>query len=726
MATNSLLELDGSKFRAEKSTIKLVNVPKSIDDFLSKTNTSMVLVGQKGTGKSILLSLKKYNDIERIEETKTFIFPKSSGVEEINFDGEFGVRPLSLFGIEDWEKIFTISIQYYLFCQLRDPILDNKHLKIIAFDNLEIHKYLNPESLDVTLLQFGNVLDSAIKNKICYKDLRGFVSLARTILIGGIIEKDKNNIFFFLDGLDQAIYKAIHRSEKSELTEDSELKVFFDFENSFDDENLENNTQETNKVGLWIKAQLGFLKALHFLNELNRNNFKIFGSIRYEAYIMMNHYNLRNLPQLKSTCKIITYSNDELIEIFEKLLFAAEIKIADLKKFGITELIHNKVKNNTYNRETVQEHVLRHTLRNPREITYQILAIKNLFNTNMLIVGDPVRNTLSLKEHLSSTIKEIKKDLETETLPAFPSKSLEKLLREFKKNYIPKGKVIDEHREIITVLYRLGLIGVLKKIDGENSYKQYFLEKNIYFDNANIILPDSPFYLLHPVLDPLLFDNYGHDKFYYPHCIIGHGLPFIFVKGVEHYLPVNFLKPELSGDLQKAKKIFTTFWHDESALEKYTKILDSFYSEWACKILSFYLLNDEDFTAIKNKFFHKLGGSNFLTIDITAKISNDVLRRNYKLRMIVALALACKLFDKKMIEELYTQHYKFKEKSFFSNIRNQNLVLDKVLGFLSKFELDCLHEVLNLFDKNNSPKLDSTEGARDKFSKLSSIFPSYT
>lgn len=726
MFATTLLELDGSKFRAEKDSIKSVYVPKSIADFLSKTSSSTVLVGQKGTGKSILLSYKKFNDTGNSGDATNHFFPKSNGVEEINLDGELGIKSLLPLSIEDWEKIFIIAIQYYLFCQLRDVILVSKFLPSEDYDKQEVHKYLNPQNLDVKLLQFGNILHEAIEQKVCYKDLSSFRSVARNVIIGGVVEYNKSNIFYYLDGLDQAIYKAIFKSVMDEYDEEKEITNILYFEERIFDRKEEKQNKHGNKVHLWIKAQLGFLKALHHLNELNQNAFKIYGSIRNEAYVMLERYNLKNLPQLKSTCKVIKYSKEEMVEVFEKLLFVAGIDKQEFKKYGIDELIHNKVNNKSYDKESIQNHILRHTLGNPREITYQVVAIKHLFESNTLIPSESIDNTGRLKAALSLTINEIRNDFRSETLPGFPGKGLQNLLEEFQKNYIPNEKVTEEYKNIVTILYRLGLIGVLKQ-ETNNSFIQYFLEKNIYFLNSNEKLPDSPFYLLHPVLDPMLFDNYGHDAFYYPHCIIGHGLPFIFLREESYYIPANLLNKVLSGDLLKAKNIFCEYYKSNEAMGMYNNTFERFYSAWASTILSFYLLQKGDLDSIKKSLFNKLDNHDrvFLTIDNSKREDNIALRRTYKLRMIVGLLQACNLLLKKDLENLYVERYKFKERSFFSNIRKADLSFDKLSKFWSSYEIDCLRKSLYIFNSKNSNEIDAFKDARVKFTKLEMIFPEY-
>lgn len=683
MSNFSLLHLDGTKFKPSDKEINYIVTNKEIEKFLeSDENSSIaVIVGQKGSGKSIFISLKSYLDKEGKKASNIIFIPNDEAIEKIQLDDQLSASALAKnVRYTDWERIFKISIYYFILAKLKNVILLHTTIKESQYQKIPFHDLFNPLDLDPTNLSFGTILNKAIRRRtdILYKNQSDFIGLAKQIIVEVLKYK---HVSIYFDNLDQTLFSALKRENYStDLYEDLDYLLSTSF-GSIDSDNM---------IKTWFNGHVGYFLAIHSINEFNKE-LNIYTTFRLEAYEYLCHLPLKNKPQFRSIAVQIKYSDKNYENIFNQLLQAAEIQKKEIEKVGLNNLIHTGVSNTIYKKESLWSFIKRHTFGNPREITSQIQVLQK----EMVNFSNTPPYDLNIRRFklaiASDATKEIIRDLKAETLPHFPTNELQKFCIKNKQNWIRKED-LKENRNLVTILYRLGLIGVIQRRG--NDYTQIFLDKNVYFTNKEESLPSSPYYLLHPTLDHILQKAYPEGTYYYPHCIIGNGNPFYLLRDISYYIPKNIDKGS------KAYHQFSAFYHKTEY--KYSGIIKGIIEEWSPRIWEYIFLQERkkfiDYLFSKvndqNKTFHSVRKKN------NKKNLLD-LQRNYKLRIIIAFAVLAKLIinHKEIINIVkFRAPNDINEITYFNKIRKgiqKGSSMETYLQYLSDFENGLIKECLD-------------------------------
>lgn len=573
----SLLNPDGTNFKPNEKTAELIVRNDIINQFINSNQDSSksLIVGQKGSGKSIFISFKSYQDrTENTEKNIGRFFIPEQGIEKITFDEQLSSSDIAKnIKYTDWEKIFNVSIYYFLLAKLSNQLFQYEVIEKSKFAEFELHQLFNPFNLDLTKISFSSILSKCVKERhIIYKSQVDFISAAKHIIRSFLSHKE---VIVYFDNLDQALFQTLAKDDytiagtsKKDYTHINLSDFIHSSSFSFDD----------NIVQSWLKCHIGYLLSIYEINNLERRRLRVFSTFRLEAFEYFEHLQIRNKPQLRAIACKIEYSTSDYENIYSTLLDTAAITKKRLAQIGLDELPHAWVKNSYLNKESLWNFIRRHTFGNPREITYQIKAleeiIKEHLSSNKIVSKEEL--VLKFKESISEkALKHIIKDFQDETLPFFPFKHFERFYSKNQKNWIAKKSLNKEDQPLIVILYRLGLLGIIqRKGNGNgNSYEQRFLEKNVYFTNHNIHLPESDFYVFHPTLDHILLTKFRESDFYYPHCIIGDRQKFLYLKDIQYYLPKG-----------KVHEHFKIFYKQEKAFEKYYAIRKSIIDNWSIKI----------------------------------------------------------------------------------------------------------------------------------------------
>lgn len=716
---STLLSLDANSFIVNDSTYESICIPDSTKEFMEKANTYRVLVGQKGTGKSLLLLAKKYNDSLRSKSDSTVLqnkvlLPSDKNIERIQLNGEVPYTELATYTVDSWTKIFDLAISYFIIYQNVDRIFEKELIAQEKFKSLAIHQHINPDGLKEDSIEFGSILDSCILNSkdLVFDNIREHKNPAR-IIINGLSKHF--SISLYLDNLDQALYKVI--------TKHSNVKKVDYIVNRFNvnlpiGDLLSDTKSDAPELQFWIKSQLGFLFSLHNLNELSPHKLKVYATLRYEAYYALEFVEQKSKAQIRSICKEIEYSIKDLTEIYNKLLSSAEIPSYWFHDMELSELKHTRVTNLDHNSETMIQHIFRHSFGNPRELTYQVIGLKNMYKRDDLIKGDK-GNVDTMKEYLSKhSFKPIFDDLENETLPGFPTTDLNDFLDKVKRNYLGQDEINGKDWVLLEVLYRLGLLGVVEK-KGKRLV-QKFMKKNIYFQNIKQKLPtDSPFYLLHPTVDHILLEKFAMSPFYYPNCIIGHGLPFAMLEKIDYYIPNNLLERKINNSLSdrdgKKYDLFEKYYMLDSSFRNYMKIRDSFAAKWFPRLIKAKFdrrEREELFAELKYQLGYGKNPANDnnpdpLLVAGNKKNITEHLRRNYKLRMILSVLISLNLIeDKNTLLDLFDgKAERALNITFFRDPwRSGKLDKEVFKSFLSDFEINIVYTSSVNFNWKSLPK----------------------
>lgn len=674
--TTRLASLDGNVFTINDSNNNLIIIPNSLEDFFKFTSNNLrVLVGPKGIGKSILLKRKRFQDKNKLKKSALFL-PFEENRTETFILSEF-IIPLEVGHIsaENWAVICQISI--------------------LLFINKEIYFYNEDDSSDFIEKEFENILNQIDLNleSILERDRIGqifdfictkidfsttenmkFAGNLRTSLVNfykKIKPQDKIvNVYF--DNIDQALNSVIYR-RGSENSTYGEL---------------------TERDKTWLNIQIGFLIAIFNVNELDKDNLKIYSTLRQEVFSYLNICKINEKPQLRAICKEIEYSKEEFNSIYKNLLLDSNITENTLKKYGIDHLNHDGIKNKYHNTESLREYILRHTLNNPREIVYQVDHLITIL-PNMVTENDPAKNQKvngrQLKDSFTNNVfSSIYQDLIAETIPAYPEKTVMDFIKSVGKNYFKGDEVT---MSIVNFIYKIGLIGVVR--NSNNHYYISFFTKNTYYSNLNATINKNDTYVLHPILDHLTHHILEESVYYYHHSIVGNGNDFHFLRERDYYIPKSLNKSEndLIQNQKERKDIFIEFYGDgiQDTFNKFQEIKDSSI-KWAETIYNDKISKEEAKIKMHNEIYNF--SSKFVTLEKTASRNINNLKHNITMRILTSIFL---LYRVGILSDILHNERHTRDYTFFLNIRFQEEIIDlrTLLDQLSYFEVDIIYEIIS-------------------------------
>ena len=692
MNDTSLLNPDGTNFKPSETVEKYIVFNETINMFINSDQDSskVILVGQKGSGKSILIHYKSFKDRKDTndKDLNRFFIPEE-GVETILFSDQLSASDIAKnVKFENWEKIFTVTFYYFILAKLKNQLIKLDILTEKQFDALEFHDKFNPGGYDCTALSFGSILERAIRNRnILYKNQGDFISNSRHIL--KIFLRSKELSVYF-DNLDQTLFSAL-KSDKGNILENDNIG---DLKNELPESaiNLDNFVNSSaylfsnNSVSSWLHAHIGYYLALYKINELDRK-FNVYSTFRLEAFEYLNHLDIKNKPQYRGIACKMNYSKIDFENIYKKLLQVADIKNEDLSKLSLKDLPHSWVQNSLHNSESLWNYIRRHTFGNPREITYQIGVLKDTIPKLNVETQNDVERVFEFKKDMAAeALKNIFRDLKAETMPVFPTKKFLEFYKSHKRNWLTFQELNDDNRSLIVILYRLGLVGVVKS-DGKR-YEQSFLDKNVYYSNQSVSLPESDYYLFHPTLDHILLNNFPKEDFYYPYCIIGDKMEFHYLREMEYYLPKDLHK---DGMVQ-----YNHFYELKDQFEKYNAIQNKCIDKWFSIIWDHvFNIRNDDWIAKFGKFIN----DDKLEIHGLRKSNREQnvrgLIMNYQLRVVITFARLTGLVQSNISLKDSFLKVEFYLVTYFKNIRADKGNLEQFLKQLSDFEINILEMGLN-------------------------------
>jgi len=711
----SLLNSDGTNFKPSEGVVNYIVSNKNIDTFLrsDRDSSKSLIIGQKGSGKSILIALKSYNDRtrDRDKNLNKFFIPEE-GTEKIQLDDQLSSRDISKnVKYTDWNKIFNVTIYYYLLSKLKNQLIIYNVLSEKNFDKLDFHDLFNPLRLDSTKLSFGSILYGCIKNRgIIYRDCGSFIASARQIIRIYLTYRD---VSVYLDNIDQTLFQALGKDETGEnsMYSDIDLNEFV----------LSNTAYEysDNVVKAWLNCHIGYYLTIYEINEID-NRLNVFSTYRLEAYeYMSRHSNIKNKPQLRDIACLIEYSESDYKKIYQKLLDFAKITDNKLANVGLSELPHEWVKKSHRNIESLWSFIKRHTFGNPREITLQIKVLQDAIANAEGTAVSGQNIVREFKKAVSEKVlRNIVQDLYAETLPFFPIKQIRNFYKKNRANWINSDDIEnDNDRALILILYRLGLVGVIKR--ERESYVQIFLKKNVYFTNEDTQLRESKYYLFHPTLDHLLLMDNDNDDFYYPYGIIGNGKKFYFLREKDYYLPQKMA--------ENASNHFEVFYLSNASFERCRKISELVLSYWNPMIIDYTQTN-------RKRAWIQVLGQEIRTTQrpgLRKKVTEaniGALNKNYELRIIIALSALAGLIESHEILKAEFPQNTFREITFFSDIRGEGCRLERYMECLSDFELDIINQCIEKFShkiQNESRNDSSKQRIKDKIDEMNAILSNY-
>jgi len=212
------------------------------------------------------------------------------------------------------------------------------------------------------------------------------------------------------------------------------------------------------------------------------------------------------------------------------------------------------------------------------------------------------------------------------------------------------------------------------------------LDKNVYYSNQEVSLPESKFYLLHPTLDHLLISEFENEDFYYPNCIIGNKKDFLFLMEMEYYVP-----KEIN---ETAREHFESFYAKADQFGRYSSIQTASLNKFFIDIWDFVFdVNKGDVLSYVGDYIN--GGKKFHGLRKKNTDDNiNALARNYKLRLIICFAALTRMIKshESLIGKFHSQ--KFPLVTYFTDIRKKGDKAERYMKQLSDFEINIIEVAL--------------------------------
>jgi len=472
---------------------KSVTQTVSIKDFLEKDSRNITfVVATKGFGKTFLLKAKRVLDKKSGNQwiPEDQLVDKPSGIMK-GFSAE-NVSKMMM--TEDfWENIWLYSIAL--------SVLKHGECKNITFISETFNKILKGEVDTITDI-FASMLS------IGYNDYFNNAIEDFNLILKPRYRHHNGQLLVFIDNIDEYF--------------DNHLKEGLDKKNS--DEGLNKD--------FWYAAQMGLVKAIYSLRQVN-DHVKIFCSIRREAFFKLLAEDQRG-QQFKGASLTIEYTDDDLIDMFIK-----NVEMEDEDNLvtpfdstascftGVSELSHPFV---DCEKETIESYMLRHTLRRPRDLMEIGKEIHSISPRN--------RNENTIREVVNKVSSGIATQYINEIKPHIGNFDLDFIFERIPSNIFSKEEMLaissafdmkydDEKNKdgnhIFCSLYKVGLIGVVGLNPGRE-LRQIFIKPGDMTFAENNILPDKTDFIVHPILDSLissLSENYAES--YSCSNVSGHG-----------------------------------------------------------------------------------------------------------------------------------------------------------------------------------------------------------
>lgn len=461
----------------------LLLVSPAIDRFLDDQNkTETIVVAPKGFGKTLLLKAKRMRYAKQHSELipQNSLIDKPSGAPSALKHKEYDkIRANEVYWKSLWLIALSLSILKYYNVK--------PDTKIRIFEQIEKEELDSPCDIFKFLLSIGrNDYFSAVEEY--------------NFKLAPQIRRLHSPIAVFIDNVDE-FFEGLLSSPGSEVTNE----LYQDY---------------------WYFSQLGLALAARDLNAIN-NHVKIFVSIRKEVFQKSISTNPLSL-QLAGSSVDVRYSKSELIHILQnnikiesnKRLASPNSRNLIARFFGEANLtIHHAI---TGDEEKMEDYLIRHTLRRPRDIAYigrKIAGISGSERTqeklkNEINIGGSeiaIAFIGEIKRHLSLFDEQLLFSLIDRNTLSMSELSVisQNYDKAFKRKYGLRSR---KSLHVFCNLFKVGLLGYVTVDPESGRLVQRFAYPGETPLDASEILPKSEHYVIHPMLDDIIA---RHDSRYY-------------------------------------------------------------------------------------------------------------------------------------------------------------------------------------------------------------------
>lgn len=463
----------------------LLHSTNVIDRFLSDKNVDkLIIVATKGYGKTLLLQAKRLKLQQGRKTSRSGIHMMPSNV--------LVDRPIATPSIlsydslkqmiespDYWKNVWLISIIVAIL---------KHHAREVELKSNSLRAITGSPRLTSVFDIFDQILQLSKREVLlCYEDLKNFLVPEFRGL--------HNATFVFIDNVDEYFSAFIAVSNRLSMVGATD-------------------------PALWYLSQLGLAIAARELAIINPH-IKICASIRKEVFSRTRGYASRGygdiMTQVRGRHLELKYSREDLLEIMKKNIDAEDpYNLASPKAKNVFAsfvgeenryLLHPR----TGEEERVEDYMLRHTLGRPRDISIiggrvsQIPPLRRTAATIASAVNNAARDLAidylnEIRPHVGHLDFEILRPLITRNIIGRDE------MRDISKQYDEKWRQLGreasaEGCHVFCNLYGVGLIGVVEEDRRSKMRRQTFVAPGDVDANETNILPDSDYFLVHPVLD---------------------------------------------------------------------------------------------------------------------------------------------------------------------------------------------------------------------------------
>lgn len=455
----------------------LLHTTAASERYLASDNTSeLLVVGPKGTGKTLLLKAKRI----RTASQGISCLPENALV-----DKPIGAPPI--FSQRDITSIME-KAEYWVQVWIATIII-----AVMKSRKMTLEKGLESEKLQ-------EIYSSELYHSAC--DIFG--------LLISISRKEYFNLLLDLKNVLVPSFRNIHSATYLFI---DNIDEYFESHLGMDGKN--NPLAGVLEKSFWYHSQLGLANAARQIHGVN-SHVKVCASIRKEVAQLMIDEAL-GLQQLGGTCDI-SYGRADLEDILRRNILAeGEENVFNVQYIyerfvgsNSTNLIHMA----TAESEPFEDYMIRHSLWRPRDLAVigrGISAITKDRRSPTNVRESVNRSTLIIARSYFAECKPHLKDFdENLLLPLISSNvltfdDLKEISVEYDKQYAHNyGANGEKSCHVFCQLYKIGLLGYLNSSTNPEDYEQCFLLPGEGPPNTEGIIPDSPMYLIHPVLDSLI------------------------------------------------------------------------------------------------------------------------------------------------------------------------------------------------------------------------------
>lgn len=509
---------DADKLVVDSHELAIVFSNRKVRSFLNSRD-SLGVSGIKGQGKTFLLKVKR----KKVEESCPNCIPQNMLVDTIDSAIKIDDSLWKLLAdYNSWVKLWKAALCITIIGYISDTMPD---------EELHIPENLNATTNELCKMKNKNAQPSVILNMLLQMNIREVMRIFDDIpLLANIIAGMNKSIFVFIDKIDQGFSGYARNYNKDSIA-----------------------SHRSRNASIWQYAQFGLAEAAYDIYCIGTHHVKVYFTIRQEAMIDCEKMNSDKARNILSYITTLFYSKSDLKAMYELYISNeddANLVLKDYKEndpsmafLGIKRITHGYIDNQE---EPVFDYIYRHTMQRPCDIMricralylggkdIEISEIRHIINhESNAIFSMYIRELSDFIPITVDTIFSMAKMINSNILSLDYMKEVCAIVNKEIGNTWSCNNVCQQCNNLqpFSILYNLGLIGVVKRNPADKSPRQSFMNIGNSILGLNVhCLSESDYYFVHPALANYARDsrfNKGMNYWSNEQVIIGDGCEFV-------------------------------------------------------------------------------------------------------------------------------------------------------------------------------------------------------